>query len=333
MRPIANVHSWLLACLSAVPAVATAEDAVEKKWELGAPILSQGPAGSFDEVAVKDPSIVFYEGKWHLFYTARSKMEYTTGYVSAEKLTELQSAPRHELMMIRGKGRYGCAPQVFYFQPQRKWYLVFQNRDANYQPAYSTTATISKPDTWSAPKPLIRKDEKAKWIDFWVIGDQTKAHLFYTQGHRSVIVRSTSLEKFPDGWGKGKEVLRDVHEAVHIYKAKSRDEYHMIYELNQGGVRSFGIATAEHLEGPWKKVTDKYATGEQLKPAVSVTRWTKMVSHGELLRSGNDERMEYDPKGCRWLIQGLMKKDANVSYPSLPWKLGIIRNVEPLLSK
>jgi hypothetical protein len=328
MRLLANAYSCFGACVVAVSVVAMAGNATENQWEISAPILSPGPEGSFDEVAVKDPSIVFHDGKWHLFYTARSKSEYTTGYVSAEKLTGLQSARRHELTMIRGKGRYGCAPQVFYYQPQRKWYLIFQNRDSNYQPAFSTTTTISQPDTWSVPQPLIRKDTPAKWIDFWIICDETRAYLFYTQGHRVVIVRSTSLDKFPDGWEEGKEVLRDVHEAVHIYKVKDQDKFHMIYELNSGGVRSFGLATSTDLEGPWKKVTDKYATGDQLTPAGGVQTWTDMVSHGELLRSGHNERMQYDPKNCKWLIQGILRRDANVPYPSLPWKLGIMSKTE-----
>ena len=53
-----------------------------------------------------------------------------------------------------------------------------------------------------------------------------------------------------------------------------------------------------------------------------------MVSHGEAIRSGYTERMEYDPNNCRWLIQGILKKDSKGPYPSLPWKLGIIKKVE-----
>lgn len=317
-----------LAAWSVTVSVVIAEDGAENSWTIGDPILSQGPEGAFDEVAVKDPSIVFFDGKWHLFYTARSKQEYITGYVAAEKLTELQSAPRHKLKMIRGKGPYGCAPQVLYYEPQRTWYLIFQNRDSNYQPMFSTTKTISKPETWSDPKPLLRKDVKAKWIDFWVMADDSKAYLFYTQGHHGVIVRSTSLENFPDGWGKGKEVLRDIHEAVHIYKVKGRQEFHMIYELNHRGVRSFGLATATNLEGPWTRVTDKYATGDQLEMVGKLKEWTEMVSHGEVLRSGYNQQMEYDPNACRWLIQGILKRESNVPYPSLPWKLGILTKVD-----
>jgi endo-1,4-beta-xylanase len=142
------------------------------------------------------------------------------------------------------------------------------------------------------------------------------------------MVRSTRLEQFPEGWGDGKEVLRDVHEAVHVYKVKGRSEFHMVYERNDGGVRSFGLATSADLEGPWRKVTDNYATGTQLEPESGVSPWTEMVSHGEVLRSGHDERMEYQPNDCRWLIQGIRKKDLDVPYPALPWKLGLISRID-----
>jgi len=322
MRPFV---STILSSL--VVAIASAQDAPENRWEISAPILRPGPAGSFDEVAVKDPTIVFFDGRWHLFYTARSRTEYTTGYVSAEELTGLQSASRHQLGMIRGKSPYGCAPQVFYYRPQRRWYLIFQNRDANYQPAFSTTTSIARPESWSTPRPLIEKDAQAKWIDFWVICDKANAYLFYTQSHREVVVRSTSLADFPTNWGPAQVVLDGVHEAVHIYRVKDRDEFHMIYELNIGGIRSFGLAVADHLAGPWRKVTDRYATGEQLTPAADTATWPEMVSHGEVLRCGHDEQMGYEPNGCRWLIQGLLTEEMTGPYPSLPWRLGVMRKI------
>lgn len=313
-----------LAFLLLTSAIASAGNRHENTWKVSNPILSPGAQGSFDEVSVKDPSVVFYEGKWHVFYTAGGKTEFTTGYVSAEQLTDLQSAQRHELKMIRGKTRYGCAPQILYYEPQQKWYLIFQNLDSNYQPVFSTTTTISRPDSWSDPAPLITKDTKRKWIDFWVICDEEKAYLFYTEGHNGVMVRSTSLEAFPEGWGKSKKVYDDIHEAAHVYKAKDSREYHMIYELNHGGIRSFGLARASHLEGPWEKVTDCYATGDQLRFDKGTAKWTEMVSHGEVLRSGYNQKLEYDPRNCSWIIQGILNNDNKGPYPSLPYKLGII---------
>jgi hypothetical protein len=176
--------------------------------------------------------------------------------------------------------------------------------------------------------PLLQKDTSSKWIDFWIICDKTRAYLFYTEGHSSIIVRTTSLEEFPGGWSKGKKVFSDVHEAAHIYKVKGRNEYHMIYELNRRGIRSFQLATAENLTGPWEKVTDSYATGEQLRYLGDKEKWTEMVSHGEAIRTGYNQQMEYDPKGCMWLIQGILKTDLQGDYPSLPWKLGIISKTE-----
>lgn len=324
--PLMVAASVLLPC--ATTGMAGAEEPAENRWRIADPTLTPGAAGTFLEVSVKDPTIVYHDDRWHLFFTARGRNEYTTGYVAAKELTGLQSAKRHELPMIRGKGRYGCAPQVFYYQPQQRWYLIFQNRDSNYQPVFSTTADIAKPQSWSRPGKLIEKDSRAKWIDFWVIADTTKAYLFYTQGHRGVMVRSTSLDAFPTGWGEAKLVFDNVHEAVHVYKVRDKNEFHMIYELNHGGVRAFGLATAGQLEGPWHKVTDRYATGDQLQFAGSGKPWTEMVSHGEAIRTGYNQRMEYDPANCRWLIQGILTSQSKVSYPSLPWKLGIITKIE-----
>lgn len=297
-----------------------------KSWKISDPVFLSGTKGSFDETAVKDPSIVFYKNAWHLFYTARGKNEYTTGYVSAKDFESLKTAPRFELEQIRGKTRYGCAPQVFYLDSQKRWYLIFQNRDANYQPAFSTTETISNPESWSESKSLIYKDKLEKWIDFWVIADDTKVYLFYTEAHNGVVVRSTSFEEFPNGWSNGKIIFDDVHEAVHIYKAIVKNEFHMIYELNNDGIRSFGLAVAQHLEEPWKKVTDSYATGNQLKYLRDTKQWTEMVSHGEVIRTGYNQNMEYDSENCSWLIQGILKDEMNMDYPSLPWKLGIMSN-------
>jgi predicted GH43/DUF377 family glycosyl hydrolase len=296
----------------------------KKCWNVGDPIFKKGEKGSFDEVSVKDPSIVYFKDEWHLFYTARGNNEYTTAYVSSKKLKDLNNSPRFELKQIRGETRYGCAPQVFYFEPQKKWYLIYQNRDANYQPVFSTNSEISKPNLWAVPQNLIEKDSKKKWIDFWVIADKTKVYLFYTEAHSGVMIRSTTIEDFPNNWSKSKKVFDDIHEAVHIYKVIDKNEFHMIYELNNNGIRSFGLAKANHLEGKWEKVSDEYATGNQLNYAVNSGTWTEMVSHGEVIRSAYNELLEYDPENCQWLIQGILKSELGVDYPFLPWKLGII---------
>ena len=328
MRKFAEI--LLLITLFVLPAKAVVglERDVKISWRVLRLVLISGAAGTFDETAVKDPSVVFYEGRWHVFYTARGKGKYTTGYVTAESFNRLQSAPRHELKQIRGqKSRYACAPQVFFFQPQGLWYMVYQTKDSNYQPVYSTTKMIDQPKLWTKPTPLLKKDDKAKWIDFWVICDKNKAYLFYTRAHRDVYVRTTALEDFPKGWGAGKKVFSGVHEAVHIYKVKGLDEYHMIYEIAKSNERLFRFARAEHLEGPWKKVFDSFAAGAQLHVEGNLEKWTNMVSHGEILRSGYDQNLEYDADNPQIVIQGLLRNEYKGPYPNLPWKLGIIKRM------
>jgi hypothetical protein len=300
-------------------------DTSDISWTVSDPIFEKGESGSFDATAVKDPSIVYYNNTWHLFYTARGNSEYTTAYATAPTLNGLNTATRFELKQIRGKSRYGCAPQVFYFEPQKKWYLIFQNRDANYQPAFSTNSEISDPNSWSHYQNLLGKDTNQKWIDFWVIADKDKVYLFYTEAHSGVMVRSTKTKHFPYNWSKGKKVFNNIHEAVHIYKVQGQNEFHMIYELNDQGLRSFGMGKAEKLDGAWEKVTNAYASENQLSYSEEQDKWTEMVSHGEVIRSGHNQYLEYDPEDCRWLIQGLNKNELGKDYPSLPWKLGIIK--------
>ena len=45
------------------------------KWAVSKPVFKAGPQGTFDDVAVKDPTIVFYGGKYHMFYTSKASRE------------------------------------------------------------------------------------------------------------------------------------------------------------------------------------------------------------------------------------------------------------------
>ncbi len=298
------------------------------QWEVSQPVLLPGKKGSFDETAVKDPSFVRYEGRWHLFYTGRGRGHYSLGYVSAETMEDLNAAPRTYLEQLDDQAGYSAAPQVFYFEPQQLWYLIYQNTDDYYQPVYSVNSYVGNPEDWAAPQNLIEKDEEDKWIDFWIIADDSLVYLFYTQSHWDVMVRSTRIEDFPSGWGEAEKVLSGVHEAVHIYKEKDQPLYQMIYESNGGGVdgyRYFGKAVADKLDGPWVITDSLYASGEKLVYPSGVEQWTELVSHGEAVRTGYDQRLEYDAENPVWLIQGLNRRDFIDEYAELPWKLGLIK--------
>jgi endo-1,4-beta-xylanase len=265
---------------------------------------------------------VFHGGKWHLFYSARDKTDYSIGYVSGERLADLADAKRTQLTQLHSaQAKYAAAPQVFYFRPRQKWYLIFQTTDAHYQPVYSTTARLNDPASWTEPQVLAAKTESAKWIDFWVICDETTAYLFLTRDHKEVVVMSTPIAMFPSGFSSPRVVFAPVHEAVHVYRQAK--EYVMLYE-QQGsdGLRHFGLARSTRLDGGWQVSEERFAGSERLM--ASADRWTDEVSHGELLRSGFDERLEIPRSRWEFLIQGMPRASHTGRYPLLPWKLGLI---------
>jgi hypothetical protein len=73
---------------------------VPSRWIGGPPVLLPGKKGTFDDTGVKDPSIVNHRGRWHLFYTVSGKEPGGTGYVSAESLDLLKTAPRHKSSQV-----------------------------------------------------------------------------------------------------------------------------------------------------------------------------------------------------------------------------------------
>ena len=266
-------------------------------------MLSPSVKGSFDATAVKDPSIVYAEGNWRLFYTARGNGKYSLGYVAAPTLEGLATAPRIQL-----PGH--AAPQVFFFRPKKEWFLISQTAAANYQPVYSTTKSIGDAATWSAPQELVHKQERAKWIDFWVICDERNAYLFFTRDHEEVVALQTTLAAFPEGWGPPVTVFHGVHEAVHVYRESGRKKYGMIFELREPDLsRRYALAEAEQLLGPWHVVDPLFAH----------------ASHGELLRTSSNELLEADFRHPKFLIQALLPGADLQNYPELPWRLELLR--------
>ncbi|MEN8250534.1 MAG: hypothetical protein ABFS32_16495, partial [Bacteroidota bacterium] len=107
-----------------------------QKWTVSKPVFTKGEEGAMDDASVKDPTIVFYNGKYHLFYTTKalkknkhlhnhiSKNGSGLGYVAAPTLEELNSAKRHNFNDLYES--VIVAPQVFYFEPQGLWYIIAQ---------------------------------------------------------------------------------------------------------------------------------------------------------------------------------------------------------------
>ena len=283
-------------------------------------------------VSFKDPSIVFHNGKWHLFGTIRSKIRtHQVEYLSFTGWNDADRAPRHVLKMHPG---YFCAPQVFYFTPHKKWYLICQASDPswspNYQPAFSTSGDIANPASWTPLKPLYEKvPDVTPWLDFWIICDAKNAHLFFTSLNGKMWRAEVSLARFPYGWSRPVQCLEgDVFEASHTYKLKGIDRYLTLIEAQDGGRRYYKAYLADALDGEWKELaaSRKQPFASRLSVDFTSERWSDSISHGELIRAGHDERLEVDPSNLQFLFQGVSDRDrSGKPYGEIPWRLGLLK--------
>lgn len=302
------------------------------KWAVGEPLVA--PASRPDDPchSIKDPTIVRHGGRWHLFCTIRSvKRTHQIEYLSFADWKEADAAKRHILTITDG---YYCAPQVFYFTPHKKWYLIHQTSDKSrkpaLQPAYSTTESLADPASWSKPT-LLFEEQPAnveKWIDFWVICDETRAHLFFTSLDGRMWRAETRLADFPRGWGKPAVVLQgDIFEASHTYRLKGLSKFLTLVEAQAGGRRYYKAYLADRLDGKWEPLAatreKPFASPANVRDAAA--HWTDSFSHGELLRDGFDEKLEVDPANLRFLFQGVTDQAmAGKKYGEIPWRLGIL---------
>lgn len=302
------------------------------RWKASQPLVAPAQRPEDPCRSIKDPSVVFHNGRWHLFCTIRSvKRTHQVEYLSFADWKDANSAPRHVLKASDG---YFCAPQVFYHAPQKRWYMICQaSSDAwqpKYQAAYSTTADVADPDSWAALKPLGARQAGGKsGLDFWIICDQAKAHLFLTTLDGRMWRQETPLADFPGGWSEPVLAIQgDIFEAGHAYRLKGLDRYLTLVEAQGGhGWRYYKAYLADRLDGPWKPLADTrenaFASMANVHP--EGTRWTDCISHGELIRAGVDQRLEVDPANLRFLFQGVSDAArAGKPYGEIPWRLGML---------
>ncbi|RCX14850.1 dockerin type I repeat protein, partial [Anaerobacterium chartisolvens] len=290
-------------------------------WYVDEPVIFHGECKPYDYYGAKDPTIVYYEGKYHVFYTgANQGGGWQTLYTSASTIAGLKGAPRTYMSKI-GES-YFCAPEVFYFEPHKLWYLVYQ--DGTYGAAYATTSNIADPNSWSGPKSFGISGNMG-W-DYYIICDDQYAYMYNTpsDGSGNLYVRRTSLENFPRGWGAPSVSIRSTFEGAEIYKSLADGQYYLLIEDMKDG-RYYELWTSSSAGGPWTQVAEKWAWRGNL--SYNGSRWTTNVSHGELIRAGYNQKLEInDINKVDFLIQGTLSLSGD--YQKLTWDLGLIRNYE-----
>jgi endo-1,4-beta-xylanase len=308
------------------------------RWSSSGILISPHSDAAHDLIAVKDPSVVHYQGKWHVFAsTVNSGGRYGMEYLSFADWSQAGSATQYYLDRTAIGGGYKTAPMVFYFAPRKLWYLVFQT-GANA--AYSTNPDIGNPSGWSAPRnfygsePSIIKQNigGGYWVDFWVICDSAHCYLFSADDNGHIYRSTTSLSQFPNGFDSSTVIAasaanrHDMFEADNVYKVDGSNTYLMIVEaIGSDGHRLFHSWTSNSLSGTWTPLAATQANPFAAASNVtfSGTPWTQDISSGEAIRSGYDQNDTISPCHLRYLYQGVAPGSTQ-SYNLLPWRIGLL---------
>ncbi len=305
-------------------------------WEYSAPLIGPEDRVENRSRAQKDPSVVFFEGRWHVFMTVKLPGRSAIEYCSFEDWKDAHDAARTILEV--SESDYYCASQVFYFEPHGLWYLIYQMGVPGARKmwvAYSTTNNIADPGSWAKARPILDGGEMDPRVqgglDYWIICDDEKAYLFLTSLNGKMWRLVTRLEDFPLGFHDCQLALEaEIFEASHTYRLKGSDQYLTLIEEN--GRRYFKAYLADHLAGDWVPIADTeanpFAGFANIRPAAGGTPWTDNVSHGELIRDGYDQTLTVDPKAFRFLFQGMLEKHkAGTGYGDFQWRLGLLSPV------
>ena len=302
-------------------------------WNYSKPLISPEHRQNDPSHAQKDPSVVFHEGKWHVFMTVKLPGRSVMEYCSFADWDRANEAERTILKV--SDSDYYCAPQVLYFVPHRKWYLIYQVGVPGPQKmwvAYSTTSHIDRPESWTPAQPILdggRDDPRVEGgIDYWIICDDERAYLIYTSNNGKMWRLWTNLSNFPKGFNDCQLALTgEIFEASHTYRLKGLNKYLTVIE--QDGRRYYKAFLADRLDGDWTPIADSaekpFASWKNIRPEQGVEPWTDNVSHGELIRDGVDQTLTVDPKNLRFVFQGMLdEQKTGKEYGQFPWRIGML---------
>ena len=306
------------------------------RWEYSAPLIAPENRRRDRSRAQKDPTLVFHDGKWHVFMTVKLPGRSAIEYCSFEKWKDADRSRRTILKV--SKSNYYCAAQVFYFAPHKRWYLVYQMGVPGAKKmwvAYSTTSNIADPASWTPARPILdggaKDPRKVGGLDYWIICDERRAYLFLTSLNGKMWRLWTKLEDFPKGFGDCQLALQaKIFEASHTYRLKGMNKYLTVIEEN--GRRYYKAYLADRLDGKWTPIADTaerpFAGWKNIRPAQGVKPWTDNISHGELVRDGIDQTLTVDPANLKFIFQGMFDKDkSGKGYGQFQWRIGMLRPV------
>jgi endo-1,4-beta-xylanase len=299
-------------------------------------VLISPHSDSHNIIAVKDPSVVNYNGQWYVAAsTVNSSGSYGMEFLSFSNWSQANSATPVYADQTAIGGGYQTAPMLFYFAPQNLWYLIYQTGN---NAGYSTNSNIANPYGWTATKYLyssepsiVQQNSSGGWLDFSLICDSANCYLFSMDDNGHLYRSQTSLANFPNGMGNTVIAASNSNkyaffEADNVYKVAGTNEYLLDAEgIASDGHRYFTAYTSTALNGSWTPLaaTESNPFIKDSNVTFSGTAWTQDFSSGDMIRSSYDQTLTISPCKMQFLYQG----DAPGSYSNynaIPWRLGMV---------
>ena len=103
----------LFVCLLTILFVSTsaADEFQYRKWFVTDPILQAGQPGTVDDISVKDPTIVYHDGKYHLFYTSKASREAALREIK-ERTKKAKAEKSAQKAAARAQGQAARVPKA-----------------------------------------------------------------------------------------------------------------------------------------------------------------------------------------------------------------------------
>jgi hypothetical protein len=274
------------------------------RWRASGPLRT--PRSGDGILGFDDPTVVRYDGRWHVFATVSTGAGDSLVYFSFTDWPEAASATPHYLDGSPLGGGYRAAPHVFYFAPQKLWYLVYQTGNASY----STNPDLADPDGWSPPQDfypdvpdLVRRSLGGNsWTDMWVICDTADCYLFSSDGNGHLFRSRTTVQDFPNRMGPPMIAAQDATGSTpftgsSVYRIADTDRYLLLSPAEDDrGHRYIRSWTSPTPDGDWTPLAAAPGTpfagdANTTFPAADAHD----VGPGELVRTGADATQRIDP--------------------------------------
>ena len=300
-------------------------------------VLISPHSDSHDIVSVKDPSVVQYRGRWYVAASvANSSGNYSMEFLSFSSWSRANDAKPVYADQTAIGGAYKTAPQLFYFAPQRLWYVIYQTGD---NIGYSTNRDIANPYGWSASRyfysgmPAIISENigPGYWVDSWTICNRADCYLFSMDDNGHLYRSQTSVRDFPNDMSQpviaaSNPARFSFFEADAVYKVADTNQYLLLVEaIASTGRRIYTSYTSDAIDGTWTPLANT-----QSNPFIGASNvtfrgaaWTDDFSSGELIRDNYDQTPTISPCHLRMVYQGYDPAATGESYNLLPWRIAM----------